>query len=313
MAQDTIGFIGLGTMGRPMVAQLLAGGFAVRVYDINRDAVAGAQALGDGVSAAASPAEIGASCEIVVTMLPSGHEVSDAVTGEDGVAGAMAPGGVVLDTSSSQPWLTQELAGRLEGKGIALIDAPVSGAREGAETGTLTFMVGGDAESVARCRPLLEAMGERIFHVGEVGAGHVVKSINNLLTATTYLATAEAVTIGAQYGIDPAMIVDVINQSTGMNQVTQRQFKRRVLTRRFDSGFSLDLMAKDVGIALELARRMDLPLPVSTLGGTQWRAAQQHLGAGRNIAEVVRWVEHFTGVELASDRAEEDSEEGPER
>ena len=303
MAQDTVGFIGLGTMGRPMVAQLVDGGFTVRVYDIDRDAVAAVQALGNRVSAAASPADIGASCEIVVTMLPSGHEVSDIVIGKDGVATAMAPGGIVLDTSSSQPWLTQALAGALEAKGIALVDAPVSGAREGAETGTLTFMVGGDAESVARCRPLLEAMGERIFRVGDVGAGHVVKSINNLLTATTYLATAEAVTIGAQYGIDPAMIVDVINESTGMNQVTQRQFKRRVLTRRFDSGFSLDLMAKDVGIALELARRMDLPLPVSTLGGTQWRAARQHLGGGRNIAEIVRWVEHCTGVELASDNA----------
>lgn len=309
MAQDTVGFIGLGTMGRPMVAQLLGGGFAVRIYDIDGDAVAATQGLGDTVTACASPADVGASCEIVVTMLPSGHEVSDAVVGEDGAASAMAPGGIVLDTSSSQPWLTQELAGTLEGKGIALVDAPVSGAREGAESGTLTFMVGGDAESVARCRPLLEAMGERIFHVGDIGAGHVVKSINNLLTATSYLATAEAVTIGAQYGIDPATIVDVVNQSTGMNQVTQRQFKRRVLTRRFDSGFSLDLMAKDVGIALELARRMDLPLPVSTLGGTQWRAAQQHLGHGRNIAEIVRWVEHCTGIELASENAEGGGEE----
>ena len=310
MAQDTVGFIGLGTMGRPMVAQLLGGGFAVCVYDIDADAVAATQALGDGVTACASPAEVGASCGIVVTMLPSGHEVSDTVMGEDGVASAMVPGGIVLDTSSSQPWLTQDLARALEAKGIALVDAPVSGAREGAESGTLTFMVGGEAESIARCRPLLEAMGERIFHVGEVGAGHVVKSINNLLTATTYLATAEAVTIGAQYGIDPAVIVDVINESTGMNQVTQRQFKRRVLTRQFDSGFSLDLMAKDVGIALELARRMDLPLPVSTLGGTQWRAARQHLGGGRNIAEIVRWVEHCTGVELASGNADGDGGEG---
>lgn len=312
MAGETVGFIGLGTMGRPMVVQLLAAGFTVRVHDINGAAVAAAKALGDAVVAAETPAELGRACRIVVTMLPSGHEVRDAVVGPDGVAQSMAQGGIVLDTSSSQPWLTQDLAQELAGRGIALVDAPVSGAREGAETGTLTFMVGGDAESVAACRPLLEAMGERIFHVGEVGAGHVVKSINNLLTATTYLATTEAVTIGARYGIDPAMIVDVINHSTGMNQVTQRQFKRRVLTRRFDSGFSLDLMAKDVGIALELARRMDLPLPVSTLGGTQWRAAQQHLGAGRNIAEVVRWVEHFTGVELASNRAEEDSEEGQE-
>ncbi len=161
-------------------------------------------------------------------------------------------------------------------------------------------MVGGAAESVVRVSPLLEVLGKQVFHLGPVGAGHAMKCINNLITALTFMATAEGLTIGARFGLDLEVMTDVLNASTGMSWISRTHIKQRIISRAFDDPFKLELMVKDVGIGLELARRQGLPLPLATLGGDLWQAAERYADAGASISEMVRWLEHNTGTTIAS-------------
>jgi 3-hydroxyisobutyrate dehydrogenase-like beta-hydroxyacid dehydrogenase len=209
-------------------------------------------------------------------------------------------GSLLLDTSSSEPWLTKEIADRLADAGVAMVDAPVSGAEVGAIDAELVFMVGGDDANVARVRPLLDVMGRQSFHLGPIGAGHAMKSINNLITAVTFMATAEGLIIGKRYGLDPAVMNDVLNVSTGMSWISQTHIGRRIISRRFDDPFKLDLMMKDIDIALRVARDQDLELPLSDVTQTLWRQAQSVLAEGSSVSELVRTLEIKTGVELTS-------------
>jgi 3-hydroxyisobutyrate dehydrogenase len=181
-----------------------------------------------------------------------------------------------------------------------MLDAPVSGAQWGAQAAELVFMAGGAIEDLERARPLLERMGRKIFHLGELGAGHAMKCLNNLITAMTLMATAEGLAIGTRYGLDPAAMLDVLNESTGMSWVSRTHFHQRILNRRFDDPFKLELMVKDIGIACELARSAKVPL--SAHGRELWQKALEHAGPGASISELVRWVEKTTGVEIKSPR-----------
>jgi 3-hydroxyisobutyrate dehydrogenase len=163
------------------------------------------------------------------------------------------------------------------------------------------FMVGGADADVARVQPLLDCMGRAVHRVGALGAGHAMKCINNLITAMNFLATAEGLVIGKRYGLDPAVMNDVLNESTGMSWITQNHIGQRILSRRFDDPFKLDLMVKDIGIAMALAREAALPLPVSALGEELWNAALREAGEGRSVSELIRWVEQQTRTEIASD------------
>jgi 3-hydroxyisobutyrate dehydrogenase-like beta-hydroxyacid dehydrogenase len=294
-----IGFVGLGIMGAPMAGHLLAAGHPLAAYDLSEDATRRFAAAHPGASIALTLPQLAAQADIVVTMLPNGREVERVALGESGLVGGLAQGALLLDTSSSEPWLTRRTAAALAAGGIAMVDAPVSGAQAGAQAAQLVFMVGGDASSVARVQPILRRMGRAVFHLGPLGAGHAMKCINNLITAINFLAAAEGLVIGKRYGLDPAVMNDVLNASTGMSWITQNHIGPRILNRKFDDPFKLDLMVKDIAIAMALAREAALPLPVSALGEQLWNAALLEAGAGRSVSELIRWVEQRTRTEIA--------------
>jgi 3-hydroxyisobutyrate dehydrogenase-like beta-hydroxyacid dehydrogenase len=298
-----IGFIGLGVMGRPMATHLATAGHSLTLMDADPAVAQGlagmlVASLAAQVHAVATPAEVGTASEIVITMLPHGGVVQQVALGEHGLRGAMAHGTLLLDCSSAEPWITEATAAALAEQGVAMVDAPVSGAAWGAAEATLVFMVGGAHEHVARVRPLLHTMGRSIHHLGLLGAGHAMKCLNNCITAMTFAATTEALVAGKRYGLDPAAMVEVLNQSTGGSWITQTHYHQRVFNRAFDDPFKLGLMRKDVGIAMELARRTATPMPMSGLGEQLWRMAEHASADGASVSELVRWVERLSGTEL---------------
>lgn len=301
MALPRIGFVGLGVMGTPMAGHLLAAGYPLTVHDLNGDTVRRFSDAHPAAAVACTLAQLAAQADIVITMLPNGRDVERVALGADGLVGGLSAGALLLDTSSSEPWLTRRTADALAARRIAMVDAPVSGAQAGAQSAQLVFMVGGEAEPVERVTPILHRMGRTLFHLGPLGAGHAMKCINNLITAMNFLAAAEGLVIGKRHGLDPAVMNDVLNASTGMSWVTQNHVGQRVLSRKFDDPFKLELMVKDISIAMTLARDAGLPLPMSALGEELWNSALQEADVGSNVSELFRWVEQRTHTEIASD------------
>jgi 3-hydroxyisobutyrate dehydrogenase len=295
---SAIAFAGIGRMGWPMAARLAAAGHRIRALDAAPGRAAEFAARHGG-AAARDAAEAARGAEIVITMLPTSREVG-------AVLGAMAPllaeGTVVIEMSSGEPSVTKALAAELEGRGVALVDAPVSGGVARAEDGTLAIMTGGEAEVLARVDPVLRAMGTTITRCGDVGAGQAMKALNNLVSAAGFLVGIEALLIGSRFGLDPATMVEVLNASTGRNNSTDRKFAQFVLSRGFDSGFGLDLMVKDLSIALEVGKETGTPTPLSALCRELWAAAATTLGPGQDHTAAARFSEGLAGSELASPR-----------
>jgi len=298
METTRIGFVGLGIMGTPMAGHLANAGYPLTVHDLDAAAM---RRVSDGhpaVSIAGTPQALAAQADIVVTMLPNGEEVERVALAVDGLIHGLAPGALLLDTSSSEPWLTRRTAEALAARGIAMVDAPVSGAQIGAQSAQLVFMVGGETTSVERAMPLLRCMGRAVFHLGPLGAGHAMKCINNMITAVNFLSSAEGLVIGKRYGLDPAVMNEVLNESTGMSWVTQNHIGQRIISRTFDDPFKIELMVKDIGIAMALARENALPLPVCALAQQLWNAALVESAPGSGVSELVRWVEKQTHTEI---------------
>jgi 3-hydroxyisobutyrate dehydrogenase-like beta-hydroxyacid dehydrogenase len=293
-----IGLIGLGVMGGAMAGHLAKGGHALSLYDLQPAAARKVARRHKGARAMPSPREVAEASEVVFTMLPEGNAVRECVFGPDGLAAGFKPRSILVDTSSAEPWLTRETAARLAEQDVTMIDAPVSGALEGAKSATLVFMCGGEAAALKKVRPLLALMGQHVFHLGPVGSGHAMKTVNNLATALTALGTAEAMLIGKAHGLKPSAMLDVINVSTGRSFVSEVRLGPQVIERRFDDAFKLALMLKDVSIANRLADEHALGVPVSALGEQLWRAANAALGEGACVMDVVRWYERTTGLEL---------------
>jgi 3-hydroxyisobutyrate dehydrogenase len=293
-----IGFIGLGVMGTPMAGHLAKGGHDLCVFDIDSSKAGALAAAHPSIAVADTPRAVAEASDIVFTMLPSGEYVRGVALGPSGLIEGFEGGELLVDTSSSEPRFTRETAAALEAKQISMVDAPVSGAEWGAESAQLVFMAGGSADAVDRARPLLVLMGKQIFHLGPVGSGHAMKSINNLVTAMTLLATSEGLALGTKLGLDPDVMTDVLNVATGMSWITQTHIKQRVTNRAFDDPFKLELMVKDIRIALELAESESMELPFSALGQRLWRSADDDAGPGASVSELVRWVEQQTGVEI---------------
>lgn len=292
-----LGFIGLGVMGAPMARHLADAGHSLSVYDSNPDACA-RLAAHPSVTVADSPRAVASASQIVITMLPSGREVRQVVLGDGGLLEGFEAGDLLLDTSSSEPWLTREVAARLAAARVAMVDAPVSGAEAGAIAAELVFMVGGETAAVRRVEPLLRTLGKQVFHLGGIGAGHVMKSVNNLITAMTFMATAEGLLIGAAHGLDPATMTAVLNESTGMSWISRTHIAQRILTRRFDDPFKLDLMVKDIGIALRSAADRHIEAPLAQSARQRWQAIQAGLAPGSSVSELIRAMEREAGIEL---------------
>ena len=289
----------MGVMGLPMARHLAAAGYPLTAYDTNPQALDRLDRSSSGTVTAASPQQVAASSDIVITMLPSGREVESVVFGPQGLAEGFRPGSLLLDTSSSDPSDTKTTAKRLKDMGVDMVDAPVSGAEIGALNAELVFMVGGEQAGVERVRPLLEALGDRVFHLGPIGSGHAMKSINNMITAATFLATAEGLVIGARYGLEPAAMTGVLNSSTGMSWVSRTHIVQRILSRRFDDPFKFDLMVKDIDIALRLASELGLSMDLSQANQEAWHRTQSEIAPGSSVSELVRRLEIRTEVELS--------------
>jgi 3-hydroxyisobutyrate dehydrogenase len=274
-----VGFIGLGRMGELMSANLARAGFRVQTWDKAKQ----------GNCASARAAAAGA--DVLITMVPDGRAVADAVSA---ALPGLKRGAVVVDMSSSDPATTRKLARLLAAKGIAMVDAPVSGAVAKARDGTLAIMVGGKESDIARVRPVLEKLGSEIFRCGELGAGHATKALNNYLGAAGTIAGFEALLIGKAFGLDPKTLVDVINASTGKNSTTERKIPQQILTKAFASGFKLALMSKDVGIAARLAQDTRVPAPYLKQTLKHWRDAERALPAGADHTEIYKYLERLT-------------------
>jgi 3-hydroxyisobutyrate dehydrogenase len=296
-APGPVGFVGVGNMGRRMAANLAAAGFPLVI----RDSDPGAERefiTAHGGQPAGSPRSF-AGAAVVVTMLPDGAAVREAILAwEGGIAAALRPGAVVLDMSSSDPVATRALAADLIPSGIKVIDAPVSGGITRAESGTLSLMVGGlDEGAFEQARPVLEAMGERIFRTGPVGSGHAMKALNNFLGASTYTTAVEALAIGKQFGLDPQVMLDVLNTSTGRSFNTEVVLKQEVVTGKYHTGFALGLLAKDVGIAAGMAESAGVDAPELQLIRRRWAEAAAALGFAADHSVAHR---HWWPIDLAS-------------
>jgi 3-hydroxyisobutyrate dehydrogenase-like beta-hydroxyacid dehydrogenase len=292
-----IGLVGLGAMGAPISLALLENGNELVVYDPNPEAVA--RVAGAGAVVCASVSEVADSAELVFASLPTPEVVREVVGGDGGVlAGSRVR--TFVDLSTTGAAVTEDLAHAAEAKGIDYLDAPVSGGVAGAEARSLVVMASGAEETFELVRPLLETFGASVFHVGKSpGQGQLVKLLNNLLSATALVITAEAASVAARAGLDLSTLVNVLSAGSGRNSATADKFPRHVLTRGFGSGFRLALMTKDVELCLAEARRQRVPLLVGGLVQQLWTLAAEQLGEDADHTEIVRLFEEWNGVALA--------------
>jgi 3-hydroxyisobutyrate dehydrogenase len=293
-----VGFIGIGNMGWPMAANLVKAGFEVTVCDA-RPGHAAKFAAEVGGKAAASTVEAATGMDAVITIVPTSKQVAEVAAQ---IVPVLAKGAMVIDMTSGQPGKTREIAAELAERGVAMIDAPVSGGVPRAKTGELAIMVGGADADLDRADAVLKAMGTSIHRCGGIGAGQAMKALNNLVSAGGFLMGIEALLIGQRFGLDTAKMVDVLNASSGMTNSSQKKFKQYVLNRSFEDGFGLELMVKDLGIALEVGRDTSTPTPFSALCREMWASALNALGPGHNHTAVTLLSEKLAGDVLGGNK-----------
>lgn len=286
MAELTVGVIGLGRMGLGMAANLAAKGFATLGLDPAPERRRLAQDR--GIAMADDLAALCARSDIVLASLPTAVHVEAVTEGADGFLARARPGAVFVDTSTSEASVSRRLAGAAAARGLGFLDAPVSGGPAGAEAGTLTVMIGGDAAHLERARPALEAISARRLHVGPPGAGNVAKLVNNLLVAAHLLTVSEAVRLSEAAGVPAADVLAVINAASGRSAVSEVNYPRWVLNGAFDSGFTMGLMRKDVGLAAALMRETGTNLPVSDLVARIWADSAARLADGEDFNRIVQ-------------------------
>ena len=299
-SKPTVGFIGVGNMGWPMAACLVKAGFPVLINDSRRE-VANNFVQQHGGTAPDTLQQLAAGSDVVVTMLPTSVIVEHVLAGgDDNVFAGMKPGTIVIEMSSGVPSVTQRLAQEVAALGGHLIDGPVSGGVPRAKTGELAIMVGGDAAIIDRAMPVLSAMGTSVLRTGGVGSGQAMKALNNLVSTGGFLIGIEALLIGQRFGLDPAVMTDVLNAATGMNNSTQKKFRQFVLSRGFNAGFTMGLLAKDLSIALQVGRETATPTPFSALCKELVLASQAMFGPDADHTEMARLCEKLAGTELGT-------------
>lgn len=294
--QDTIGFIGLGAMGHHMVAHLLRAGEKVVVFDTSEQAVAAMVA--QGAVRCATPRDVGDAADVVLTCLPTPDIVERVVLGPQGIAEGSRVR-VVVDHSTSGPSTSRRLAQGLAARSIATLDAPLAGGVAGAEAGTLSVMVSGDAQAYTRCEPVFQRFGCKVVHVGaEPGLGQVLKLVNNMTVGATLLATAEAVLFGIKSGLDAGVLLDMLNASTARSFASESLLGQAVASRRFDFGFRLDLMHKDMRLFLQEAEAAGTPAFASAITKQFFDQAMANGDRTRDMTHVVEVLEQMAGVSI---------------
>lgn len=296
-----IGFVGLGRMGAPMARHLVMAGFRVLPFDIDREALS-RFASEHGLGAPKTLEELGAIARVAITMLPTSNIVRDVVLGPNGLAGTLRPGSVIIDMSTSNPSDTRDLGEALKEKRIALVDAPVAGGVIFAVDGSLDVLIGGDRGVAERLTPIFRALGRGTFHCGALGAAHAMKALNNYVNAAVMSVYAEALVIGRAFGLDQNVMVQSLEASTlGRNHPYEKKIKKEVFTRKFDSRMALGLIAKDLGIAADTARTIDLEAPLVDAVSALWRRAADELGGSVDQTEIVRFWESRARIALGDD------------
>lgn len=288
-----VAFIGLGNMGSRMARRLVENGHRVRGFDVSEAALA--EFARNGGEAAASATEAVGGASVTILMLPDSAAVESVVT-DPAVLAALAPGAVVVDMSSSEPERTRALAGVLGERNVALVDAPVSGGVARAASGELTVMAGGEEADVARVQPLLDLLG-RTYRAGPVGAGHAVKALNNLMSATHLLVTSEAMLAGMQFGLAPDVMLAIFNASSGRSGSTENKWPNFIVPETYNSGFSLRLMLKDLRIAVKLAEWMGSPRELSERTVELWAEASQARPPDADHTDIARWLRERTATD----------------
>jgi len=292
---DTVGFIGLGIMGRPMAENLIEAGYELVAYNRTREK---AEELG-GAEVAETPKEVAEGSDIIITMLPDSPQVEEVLAGEDGVLEGVREGALIVDMSTISPVVTEELAGEAEERGASMLDAPVSGGDVGAIDGTLSIMVGGSEEDFGRALPLFEVMGKTVTHVGPVGTGQVVKAANQIVVALTIEAVSEALVLGSKAGVSPEKILDVLGGGLAGNKVMEAK-REKMLGHSFDPGFRVELHHKDLGIALAAGREYGVNLPVTAVVDQMFETLKM-LGRGdQDHSALLTLIEESSGHEIGS-------------
>jgi 3-hydroxyisobutyrate dehydrogenase-like beta-hydroxyacid dehydrogenase len=291
--RSRLGFVGVGNMGEPICRHLLEGGYELLIYDADPEALA---RLSDTPAVpAASPEALATEADVVLLSLPNSDVVEEVVFGESGLNEGLSAGKALIDTSSSRPSSTRGISERLAAEGIDMLDAPVSGGVLRAREGTLSIMVGGKRAVYEKYRGIFESFGDNIFFVGDNGAGHLVKALNNLLSATTLASAAEAALLARRAGVALDAFVEVINASNGRSYSTEVKFPRYILNRTFDDGFALSLMSKDLKIALETAAEMGFPMPIGSTLVQIWELAVARGYGPENHTAIYAFLEDLLG------------------
>jgi len=281
----TVGFVGLGNMGAPMAANLVAGGFNVQVFDL----VPALAASVEGASVSASAAQAATGIDIFISMLPAGQHVRGLYLGSEGEPGLlqqMSPETLIIDCSTIDAESAKAVAAGAADRGISMLDAPVSGGTGGALNGTLTFIVGGEAQALVTARPVLQAMGANIFHAGVAGAGQIAKICNNMLLSVLMAGTAEALALGVDNGLDPAVLSEIMKVSSGGNWALNVYnpypgvMEGVPASRGYEGGFLVDLMRKDLGLALQTAQNSNSAIPMGSLAQNLYQVHRQTHDAG---------------------------------
>ncbi|CAD0345140.1 3-hydroxyisobutyrate dehydrogenase [Xanthomonas hortorum pv. pelargonii] len=289
-----IAFIGLGNMGGPMAANLIKAGHQLRVFDLVPAALDAAAAA--GAHAAGSAHDTLADAEIVISMLPASRHVEGLYFGEAGILAQIPEGALVIDCSTIAPVTARKVAAAAQARGLAMLDAPVSGGTAGAAAGTLTFIVGGAAETLERARPVLQAMGKNIFHVGDSGAGQVAKLCNNMALGVIMAATGEALALGVAQGLDPAVLSQMMAVSTGRSWATEvcnpwpGVLPNAPASRGYSGGFGNDLMLKDLGLVAESAVQAGVSIPLGELARNLYAMNSQAGNGALDFSSVIKLV-----------------------
>lgn len=296
LKMSKVGFIGLGTMGRHMARNLLKAGhelfFMARREEVAREF----RELGG--KQCPTPASVTEAAEFVISIVTADAEVTEVALGPQGIIEAAGPGKTYIEMSTIGPWTVRRLGERFQAAGMALVDAPVSGGPWGAESGTLTIMCGGEAADFERCRPVFEAVGQRLFHVGPLGAGQTVKLVNQMMAGAIMALVGEGFVLAKAAGADLNAFADVVSCSSGGSAMFDARGKKFILADQYKPGFKTELMRKDVGLALEMAKQLDVPLPLVSAAMQQYMAAMRLGLAADDFAAVVKVCEQAAGVQV---------------
>ncbi len=295
---ETVGFIGLGNMGGGMAGNIQKAGYPMVVFDLREEATR--TFLEAGARLGSSPADVAERCDVTLTSLPGPREVELVATGTEGILEGIKPGSIYIDLSTSRPTLIRELAVKFRAKGVHVMDAPVSGGKSGAQSRNLAVMVGGEREIFDRVKPLLDSFGDKVFYAGEVGAGSVAKLVHNMIGHGVRQAIAEGLTLGVKAGVDPEPLWECVRRgSLGRMNVLHEGVVRTLFRGEYEPpSFALELARKDIGLATDLGREFNVPMPVANLAEQIAIEAMNRGWGGMDSSVTIRLQEEQSGVEV---------------